>query len=185
MKKIKLFFPVGIIPLVLFWYSCNKPEKGVSPPLPGNEPLTTMKVTAVNVNDSKDTVSATWAQLDPTGAAAPVLTEDTLRLKSGTTYNVVIKVLDTLTDITPEIKARENYHLFCFSVSGGLNLSCVQTDLDTNPKPLSVGLTDQFTTGSGGNGGLEVTLHHQPNVKNGSCDPGSTDLDATFTVLIN
>ena len=169
---------------LMFWSACNKPEQGVSQPLPGNEPLTTMRLLVVNTADSSDTATVNWVQLDPSGATNPNLANDTLRLKSGSVYRVTVKVLDTLTDITPEIKERENYHLFCFSVASGLHLTCIQTDLDTNPKPIPIGLSDQFTTASSGSGNLEVTLHHQPNVKDGSCEPGSIDLDAMFTVII-
>lgn len=171
--------------LLIFWSACNKKEQAVAPPLPGNEPLTTMLLKATNTTDPTDTPSASWIELDPTGALPPDTTHATLNLKKGAVYNVAIKLLDTLTDITPEIQARENYHLFCFDVATGLNLTCVQTDKDTNTPALPIGLTDLFTAGNISSGGLEVTLHHQPNVKNGTCAPGSIDLEAFFTVRIH
>ena len=97
---------------------------------------------------------------------------------------MTIQLLDSLKDVTPEIKDRQNYHLFCFGVSTGLYLTCIQTDKDTNPTPLPVGLADLFTTSTISNGHLEITLHHQPNVKNGDCAPGSIDMDCTFIVNI-
>ena len=169
---------------VILWAACNKKEQAVSPPLPGNEALTTMVLKATNTTDPTDTPSAKWVELDPTGATPPDTSLATLHLKPNASYTVQIQLLDSLVDVTPEIKTRENYHLFCFDVAPGVKLTCVQTDKDTNPTPLPIGLTDLFTTTSISSGSLEVTLHHQPNVKNGSCSPGSIDMDCTFTVNI-
>jgi hypothetical protein len=65
-----------------------------------------------------------------------------------------------------------------------LNLTVSRTDLDTNNPPLQIGLTDQFVTGAASSGILRVVLRHQPNAKNGTYDPGSTDLDVTYAVSI-
>ena len=113
------------------------------------------------------------------------------------------------TNVTAEIKARENYHLFYFqptpissanliisntttnipgtptSVTGPyLNLTVTRTDYDTNNPPLQVGLTDVFTTGDSSNGNLRVVLRHQPNAKNGTYTPGSSDLDVNYKITI-
>jgi hypothetical protein len=50
---------------------------------------------------------------------------------------------------------------------------------------LQIGLTDNFVTGAASNGWLRVVLRHQPNVKNGTYDPGSTDFDVNYKVNIN
>jgi len=65
-----------------------------------------------------------------------------------------------------------------------LNLTVSRTDMDTNSPPLQIGLTDQFVTGASSSGILRVVLRHQPNAKNGTYDPGSTDLDVTYAVSI-
>ena len=65
-----------------------------------------------------------------------------------------------------------------------LNLTVTRTDLDTNTTPLPVGLTDKFVTGAASTGYLRVVLRHQPNVKDGTFAPGSTDFDAGFKVAI-
>jgi hypothetical protein len=114
--------------------------------------------------------------------------------------------------VSDEIKQRQNYHLFFFQptpispsnlvisntstdipVSDGtvtsatgpyLNLTVTRTDLDGNNPPLQIGLTDNFVTGAASNGWLRVVLRHQPNVKNGTYDPGSTDLDVNYKITI-
>jgi len=116
-------------------------------------------------------------------------------------------------NVTDEIHDRVNYHLFYFqptpipasslvisntstdiptsdgtvvSATGPyLNLVVTRTDLDNNNPPLQVGLTDNFVTGAASNGWLRVVLRHQPNVKNGTYDPGSTDLDVNYKININ
>ena len=64
------------------------------------------------------------------------------------------------------------------------NLTETRLDYDNNTPPLQVGLLDQFACGSASTGQLEVVLHHQPDVKNGQCSPGSIDLDMFFNVVI-
>ena len=183
MKK-QNFILLSIAALILIWCSCNKKEKAVSPPLPGNEALTTMIISATNTTDPADTPSARWIQLDPTGTNLPDTSHAILNLKKNASYNVSVYFLDSLSDVTSEIKDRQNYHLICFDISSSLNLTVLQTDHDANNPPLKIGLTDMFTTTSASTGRMEVTLHHQPNVKNGDCAPGSIDMDCTFSVNI-
>ncbi|MDR3711671.1 MAG: hypothetical protein P4L51_02560 [Puia sp.] len=70
------------------------------------------------------------------------------------------------------------------SAATALNLVVTRTDLDNNNPPLQIGLQDQFVTGAASSGTLRVVLRHQPNAKNGTYDPGSTDLDVTYAVTI-
>jgi hypothetical protein len=65
-----------------------------------------------------------------------------------------------------------------------LNLSVTRTDMDSNNPPMQIGLADNFVTGAASNGILRVVLRHQPNAKNGTYPPGSTDLDVTYAVFI-
>jgi hypothetical protein len=115
-------------------------------------------------------------------------------------------------DVAAEIKDRANIHSFFFQplptsqalvipaptgadtyplpiptpvpTGNPLNLTVNRTDTDNNKTPLPVGLTDTFVTGAASNGYLQVVLRHQPNVKDGTYAPGSTDFDAGFTVKI-
>ena len=65
-----------------------------------------------------------------------------------------------------------------------LNLTVTRTDQDNNTPPLQIGLQDKFVTGAASTGILRVVLRHQPNAKNGTYPPGSTDLDITYAVNI-
>ncbi len=67
---------------------------------------------------------------------------------------------------------------------GPLNLLVTITDHDSNPQQYPIGLESNFVTGAAGTGWLRVVLRHQPNTKNGTFAPGSTDLDVGFSVSI-
>lgn len=70
------------------------------------------------------------------------------------------------------------------SAADALNLTVTRTDEDTNNPPLQIGLKDNFVTGAASSGILRTVLRHQPNAKNGTYDPGSTDLDVTYAVTV-
>lgn len=68
--------------------------------------------------------------------------------------------------------------------ANALNLSVSRTDMDDNVPPMQIGLKDNFYTGAASTGILRVVLRHQPNAKNGTYPPGSSDLDVTYAVNI-
>ncbi|MEO8085996.1 MAG: hypothetical protein ABI763_04200 [Bacteroidota bacterium] len=188
--KLSAFAFVAIVAAMLTVASCNKEEQTVTPAPPGNEFLTTTILTCINSSAPFDTVIGTWRDLTPEDTLPPDTSQAILNLKKNSVYNVSIGLLDETTnpagDIGADVLSRGNYHLFCFNTSSSLgnNFSITRTDHDTNNPPLAIGLKNNFTTINTSIGTLEVILRHQPNVKNGSCDPGSTDLDVNFQVNV-
>ncbi len=172
--------------LIIAFSACKKDEKTVSPPVPGNEFLTTVQLVVTNTADPADNKTVAVKQLpdQPIDYSKAALT-----LKKNAVYAMSVKFLDeTKTpagNVTDDIYDRRNYHLICFTVSGGANLTVTRTDKDTNNPPLAIGLQDNFATGAASTGSLNVQLRHQPNAKNGSCDPGSSDADVDFPITIN
>jgi len=121
---------------------------------------------------------------------------DTLRLTKNSVYSCQILIfdqtknpVDTVSDV---IKQRENIHLFFFFPSSSLTYTPTYnfglrdsiTDRDGNNPPLPIGLQTKWWTYGPAKGTLKVILRHQPNVKNGTYAPGSTDLDVTYPVSI-
>ena len=128
------------------------------------------------------------------------------------TLIILDKTQDPVFVVSDEIKDRANYHIFFYQplppanayvippptgsdvypepiptpVPQGspLNLSIAITDHDNNTPPLPLGLESNFSTGAAGSGWLRIVLRHQPNVKDGTFAPGSTDLDVGFAVKI-
>ena len=139
----------------------------------------------------------------------------TLRANStyNATMIMLDKSQDPVFNVSDEIRDRANYHIFFYQplptagsyvippptgedvypdpiptpVPDGspLNLTVALTDYDTNNPPLPVGLESTFTTGAAGSGWLRIVLRHQPNVKDGTFAPGSTDMDIGFNVTIS
>ncbi|WP_338877093.1 hypothetical protein WBJ53_15675 [Spirosoma sp. SC4-14] len=168
---------------------CNKDEQNVAP-TDDNEAITTATLTLVNKAVPTDTVRATIENLNTTAD----FSKATLNLKANTTYTGTIGLLDKtktpVVDATEEIREKVNEHLFVYTysaTSGSQNALIVTiTDKDTNPAPgpYPVGLSTDMQTGAAGTGTLNVVLRHQPNVKDGTPNPGSSDLDTSFPVVI-
>lgn len=217
---------------------CNKNASSIATPPPGNEFLTTVELQLTNTANAADVQTCTWTQMSPYTNTYQVDSTYSgkafLKLKANSTYACKVILLDQtqnpVANISDEILARENYHLFFFqpspvaassvivsdtstsipmtdwqtaqspsdttafgtsisevtasSAAPALNLWVERTDLDTNNPPLQIGLQDNVYTGAASNGILRFVLRHQPNAKNGTYAPGSTDLDVTYAVSI-
>ncbi|MFI5151644.1 MAG: hypothetical protein ACHQRM_18105 [Bacteroidia bacterium] len=168
--------------------SCKKEEQAVTAPI-SNEILTT---TILNLQNANNAADKPWIRYKLIGSNPAVVTsnnaDSTLHLMHNATYNCTIVILDetkTPADtVSKVIKERANIHLFFFRPIPFLTLTDSITDRDTNVPPLPVGLTSVMKAGAISTGNLEVILRHQPNVKNGTYPPGSTDLDVTYPVKI-
>ncbi len=167
--------------------SCNRDDELVSvPPAVANETelITTMQVHFTEVGMPSNTFTYEYSDVDGFGGNPPVA--DTIILDINKTYNVTIDVLnesETPTDtLTGEIDDEKNDHLFCFEVHG-VGLTINRTDMDGNG--LEVGLASDWMTGTtAGDGHMHITLKHQPGVKDGTCAPGETDIEADFEVKL-
>ncbi len=174
----------------LMFSACKKEEQAVAPPVPGNEFMTTVKVRLQNTANANDTIWAAWKDLSG-GVNPPDTSLAVINIKKSSTYNATVHFYDdTKTpalDITPEIQARGNFHTYWFFQTGGIinHLTITATDHDTNIPPIFIGLADTFVTDATVcSGRLEGVLRHQPNSKNGTFAPGSTDSDVFFRLNI-
>jgi hypothetical protein len=204
-KLNQTLFVAFILSAIVFG-SCKKKEQAVSPPVPGNEFITTIKWRFQNVSNAHDTCWAVWR--DSTLLSKPY--KDTLkpiaRLHANSTYALTVHILDEtknpVNDITQEIGVqRQNYHLYFFFNSQGLcgasnvnavtgnpaNFKVTYEDHDSNNPPLPIGLTDQVATTYTVNSTSAYCtgyLRHQPNSKNGTFAPGSTDSEVQMQIVI-
>lgn len=166
--------------------ACSKDEQNVAP-TDDNEAITTASLTLTNKATPTESVTATIENLNTTAD----FSKATLNLKANTTYTGVIGLLDKtktpVLDATEEIREKANEHLFVYTPTPSNLLTVTLTDRDTNPSPgpYPIGLTIEVKTGAAGSGKLNVVLRHQPNVKNGTATPGSSDLDTNFPVVVN
>jgi len=188
-KYLRVAAVVIVLLAALVYSSCRKEEKTVVPAPPGNEFLTTCIFSGVNKSDTSDHFSAHLVDLTPDDTVGPTRI-DTIKLKAGASYTCTVGILDETktpaADVGAEIYERRNYHLICFTITGlSSGFTVTRTDLDSNNPPLQIGLKDDVTAGAVGTGSLEIQLKHQPNLKNGSCDPGSVDFDVTYPVIVH
>lgn len=189
----------------------SKSEEAVAPNI-ANETITYAELRLTNEANASDTTSCAYTFYVNNNGDVTSTDSTTLKLKANSVYDAKVYMLDQ-TQATPfvvsnEIKERQNYHLFFYQptpinsapvisntspyIPGTpvdtqdppLQLTIVRTDMDTNNPPLQVGLTAKFTTKGASNGNLRWVLRHQPNAKNGTFDPGSSDLDVNFKVVI-
>lgn len=123
-----------------------------------------------------------FSDADGVGGNNPTI--DSIQLDSNRTYNVNVRVYaeheDHTDEITAEILAEGDQHIFCFTPSGA-NVSITRTDSDGT---YQIGLKSSWVTGAVSSGSVKVVLRHQPDTKDGTCTPGDTDVEVTFPVVI-
>lgn len=196
----------------LFYAGCsNKAEEAVAPNI-ANETITQATLLFTNEADASDTTHCTYTFFVDNKGNVTSTDSSTLTLKANSVYDAKVYMLDQTQSpvfvVSNEIKDRENYHLFFYQptpintapvisnttpyIPGTpveaslppLQLTIVRTDQDTNTPPMQVGLTAKFTTKGASSGNLRWVLRHQPNAKNGTFAPGSSDLDVNFVTII-
>ncbi|MGF7214197.1 hypothetical protein GGR92_000337 [Spirosoma lacussanchae] len=178
-----------LLPMALLVAACNNDEENPTP-TDDNEAITTATLTLTSQTTPVQTVTATVENLNTNAD----FSRATLTLRPNTTYTGVLSLLDktktpTL-DVSAEVAEEANEHLvvYTFTPTTGspASVTVTATDRDTNPAPgpYPIGLATQIRTGATGSGKLKVVLRHQPNVKNGTSQPGSSDLDTDFSVTI-
>ena len=182
-KFITLVSLTAIVGMTLTQISCNK--KTTTPPNPNEEELiTTFRLTLTDSAGVQPSVTIQYKDLDGDGGNNPSVW-DSIRLKSNTTYNAQILLLNETVSpadtISNEVLEEGAEHLFCFT-SPASNLTIQRTDKDVNN--LEIGLQSKCKTMSSGNTTLQIVLRHQPDVKTGACEPGASDLDLMFQTLI-
>jgi len=176
MKKSNLKFFIGLT-LLAGLASCKRDDDLVDVPPPitnGAEVITTLQLHFTEVGMPTNTFTYEYSDIDGVGGNPPIA--DTISLEINKTYTVTIDVLnesespaDTLTGEIDDV------------ISGDLMVD--RTDLDNNN--LEVGLASDWTVGpTAGSGHMDITLKHQPEIKDGSCTPGETDIEAHFEIKL-
>lgn len=179
-----ILFGIAAAMLILNMQACkeNEPEPD-KPPVNESELITTVQLI---FTDSADNSVRSFLFKDPDGDGGNGPTVfDTIVLLQNRTYYTQVLLLDeskAVTDtISNEVLEEADEHLFVFTPNAS-DLSIQITDRDSKNLPL--GLLSKWKTGNPGNGSVKVTLKHQPGTKNGSSDPGETDVEVNFNCTI-
>ena len=152
-----------------------------------NEYITTVKISYQNQADATDKGVATWADLDNNAATPPDTSAAILNLRKSSQYRLEILFLDqtkTPTDtVSNEVQERANIHRICITTPTPIGFTATATDYDTNSPAQPLGLKQSvLTDASLQNGLMRLKLRHQPSGKDGTCEPGSSDIDVRFRV---
>lgn len=152
-----------------------------TPPVPTNdeELITTVKL-ALKDSASGQYLNYYFRDLDGEGGKPPGQW-DTLALGTGRTYDCTVFFLNesnpsNVIHVSAEIKAEQADHIVCYNERQTLS-TFTRTDSD-GVYPL--GLESKWKTGTTADGDLTIILKHQPGIKDGSCNPGETDVEVKF-----
>jgi hypothetical protein len=191
-NSIKSIFTILMLSLIVF--ACKKDDKTPTPSDMGNTPppneeelITTVVLTFTDTTGLVAPFTVTFADPDGDGGNAPTIHEE-IHLDSNKYYNVTIQFLDEsktpAEDITAVVEAEGDEHIICYTPAGPASLNIVRTDSDGT---FEIGLASFWSTGSSSMTGNTVTvvLKHQPDVKDGSCSPGDTDVEVIFDFHIH
>lgn len=170
----------------LILVSCGKDnEDPATPPATVNEEelITTVTLEFTDPLGIHPDVSATFRDTDGPGGLEPSQF-DTIYLVPSVLYNAHVVLLNESLDppenITDEVLEEAVDHLFCYTPEG-IDLGIMRTDSDGT---FELGITSNWQTGDSGEGAVVVVLKHQPGTKDGSCEPGETDVEISFPVVI-
>ncbi len=177
-----ILFVGSFIATAISIQSCTDPT---TPPTPTNETelITTVKVELTDTLSGQK-LNYFFRDLDGEGGNAPSQW-DTIKLSDSSFYKVSIKFLNesnqnAVQDITQEILAEQANHIVCITPQT-LNAIIAITDSDGTYK---LGLASTWKTTTASTGNITIILKHQPGIKNGSCDPGETDVQVAFPAII-
>lgn len=171
--------------LITFTFqACDDDPVDDPPQMNEEELITTVEMTFTNADDAEDVRTFRFSDPDGEGGNAPETT-DTIELNASSTYDLAIRFLDesdpnSVEDITEEVEEEADEHLVCYTTPGDLTVTI--TDKDANE--LNLGLAATVTTSEAENTSLLVQLKHQPDVKDGSCEPGDTDVEVLFQTVV-
>lgn len=141
-----------------------------------------VRLTGANGFDQK----FVWSDPDGGDASNAVIDEIIIPASAGGTLQCQLRLYDDtqtpVKEVTEEIKAESNDHLFVYDVTGA-NLGIAYNDTDTEGNHFGVLTT--WTKGAASSGALNIKLYHEPADKNNLNAPGGElDGEVSFQVTI-
>jgi len=162
---------------------CKDPD---TPPEENEEEVITNMVLRF-VDSANTSTATTFAFADPDGDGGNAPTIDDITLNAISTYTCTITLTNesdpnNIEDITAEVDEEKAENLFCFTPNTVTDRTTEYSDTDGT---FPVGLTTTWRTGAASTGEITVSLKHQPDgLKDGTCDPGETDIEVLFNVTV-
>lgn len=187
-KQFKQLGTAVIAAFVLFATSCEKDHDDDHKHDEG-ELISKVVLTLTNDSNSNDTQIAIWSDIDGIGGEDPIL-PDTLRLKISDSYHGTLRFYTThdneFEDITYEIIEEADEHLICYIPNTLAQVVTMQIDrLDKDINNLELGLETFWKGKMQDVGSVVISLMHQPDIKNGECGIGETDVEIQVPYIFN
>jgi hypothetical protein len=188
--RIALVITAGV--LLSLFAACSEDDPSAPPVVNEHPPATTITIHLirldVNGNPTTDTSSATVR--DTTVVKGKPATVGELSLEAGSKYRAAVTLLDeskaTAVDVTSDIVAEKDGHLFVYTPTDGVDASrVIIAEKDKDSKGFDVGLTFTIraTSGPTATGKLNLTLrHYDSNNKNDTVF--DTDIDIDFRLVV-
>jgi len=189
--NIKTIFIAVISSSLIIAYSCNRNARIPEPIIP-QEQITSVILTFADEKWPFITQYFLWEDLDGFGGKSPII--DTIRLDSGTIYNVSALLIDksksVYDTISYEIKSKAEIHQFFYELGGNLKdkVIIIRKDKDQNKLPLGLefsintygfqGMSMQVFSG------LNMVLSHYDGIPKTDARSPESDLDITFPLTI-
>jgi hypothetical protein len=185
MKTMKTIMLLSIPCLMLM--ACEKDNNDVDNPQANNEEelITTLKLEFYDLS-GRLVETAIFRDLDGDGGNPPSQW-DTIRLDTQSLYLCQVNLLnegETPADtITHEVEEEGTEHLVCFTPTDSVvNIG----GFDQDENGLDLGLRSRWLVTDYTNSFVRITLKHQPDgLKDGTCNPGETDIEVTFALEAN
>lgn len=191
MKNQIIKINILLVSLISVVSSCKKDEAKNPNTTNSQEQITSVYLKLINQNDSLNSQTFKWKDLDGDGGNAPQI--DTILLKDGAEYRVEVLVLDeskSETDtVSLEIKNEADVHRFFYKPSALIEPALSINYLDFDSKNRPVGLLMNFKL-VGLNlslplvGDLNLILSHYDGVEKTNEMSSESDLDISFPVKI-
>jgi len=179
-KQFKQLGTTLIAALVIFATSCEKEHEDDHKHDEG-ELITKIILSLTNDSNSNDSQIAIWSDIDGIGGKNPIL-PDTFRLKISDSYHGNLRFYTThdneFEEITYEIIEEADEHLICYTPNTLAQVVTMQIDrLDKDNNGLDLGLETFWKGKMQDTGSIILSLKHQPDIKNGECGIGETDVE--------
>lgn len=172
MKNTNLRIGLAALAVVMLnLFACQKHEEG--------ELITTVKIT-LTPKSGGQAKTFVWSDPDGIGGSSPKQA-DTIVCDSGAEYSSSLHFFNIDTDITSEIQNKGSEHFVCYSGPSSDAVEITATDSDGK---YAIGLATDWKSKRKLSGLIRIALKHQPKSKDGTCNPGETDVDVTFPLLL-
>ena len=167
----------------LAFTSCKKDDKDPTNTTPTENEQELITTVVITLEDSNNNIDS-YTFSDPDGAGGIDATVEPLQLLRDEVYTVSIQFLDNsnpseTVDLTTEINNEGAEHIVCYTADlDGISVTRTDTDGTFPIGLMSTWNVDNISDATT----ITISLKHQPDVKDGTCIPGETDVEVTFPI---